>query len=314
MKHKKFFIGAICLALAIFVAGTSITEKSGSSLPIPTIPLSGSGEEITYEFSDTFEISQAETAKLYILDTAELETMKEQVENTLGIEILDEYYQFTGEDGSYFYYVEEQGATVSINTSNGFWSITIEDPTMPIIPENLPSDAEAVQIATEYVKEQNLFEGDLGEPAVAHSYTGDELTGDKQDLDVTVVFYPSIEGNDVYGLYRIMIVVGDNGMIQKVFKQASPVKSAEDVPLKNKEQVIAEVMEDPMSFSTTANGISQGVINDCELSYYMDGYTVEGNNYVYPVYILTGKEKAVGYSLEETQANGFSVIVDAIQR
>ena len=46
----------------------------------------------------------------------------------------------------------------------------------------------------------------------------------------------------------------------------------------------------------------------------MDGVTVDGNNYAYPVYVLSGSDKAVGYSMDETQENRFSVIVDAIQR
>lgn len=273
MKYRKLLVGSICLALATFVVGAAVIKTPSSNLPTPTIPLSGSTEEITYQFSDTFDTPQAETAKLYTLAVPKPEVIKEQLTSIVGIENLEDYYQFTGE-GSTFYYVDEQNATITMDTQNGFWSITVEDATQPFIPENLPSDAEAVQIATDYVKEHNLFDGDLGEPAVGHSYTGDELTGDKQNLDVTVAFYPSIEGHEVYGLYRIMIVVGNNGTIQKVFKQASPVKSSEEVPLKSKEEVIAEVMENPMSFSTTANGIDKGIITDCELSYYMDGVRI----------------------------------------
>lgn len=314
MKHKNKIIGTVCIALVALVVGVSMKDKIGSTVPAPTIPLRGDAEEITYNFSDTFDVPTERKAKIYTLHMTEPETIQKQVEDTLGIENLEETFESSGEDGTSFYYVEEKHATVSINSQNGFWSITMEDPTQPIIPENLPSDAEAVQIATDYVKEHNLFDGDLGEPAVGHSYTGDELTGDKQNLDVTVVFYPSIEGHDIYGLYRIMIVVGNNGTIQKVFKQASPVKSSEEVPLKSKEEVITEVMENPMSFSTTANGIDKGIITDCELSYYMDGVTVDGNNYAYPVYVLSGSDKAVGYSMDETQENRFSVIVDAIQR
>lgn len=308
---KSLFIKRMAMA-ACFSAVMLITcfflltsfQNSKAEIPGPSLSLTGGAADNAYVFADDLRFPKDETALLYTLDIADPAEIQKQIESILEIGDLNTYF-FSGEQTESLYYIEEKNATVSISAQNGFWDITLEDPTQLIIPNHLPSDAEAVNIAKAFIEENHLFEGELGEPVISHSYYGNDQT-----TEIIVTFYPPVGEYEVFGLYRITIVLGDEGKIQKVFKQASPVKSHETVTLKDQEQVMEDVLHQKDMSLNASGTITKGVITDCTLGYYVDGIPVEGKNYMYPVYILQGEDQ----SAESGEENSFTIIVDAVKR
>lgn len=314
MKRKHSIIVTVALCAVVVVAAVLIPLRKNqkSSLPAPTLPVRGDAETITYEFSDDFSLSAQETAPLYQIQVPTAEELIQQVEETLGVTNLADYFSTdAGESGS-IYYVDELYATVTVNPHNGFWSFTTEDPNAPIVPENLPDDNTAVQLAEEYIKQHNLFSGDLGAPTVTHSYTGGDANDPDCYMDVTVTYYPQIDGQEVYGLYRISVSLGENASVIKLFKQADPAVVSQQVSLKSKETVMQEVLADPNRVMSTATDMDKGVLTDCTLKYYLDGVDNNGSSYAYPVYVLTGLPDAAVQS--DSEASSFEVVIDAIKR
>ncbi len=311
---KKYLLFA--LPVAAVVLGCAFMLRPASSLPAPRLPVRGSESKTEYSFSSAVQFPEISQAKLYSLQVGSPEDITGQAESVLQVENIEEYQVYPAAEGvGALYQLEDKALTVTIEPSNGFWDFTKNDSEEDDlkVPENLPTDEEAVAIAKEFIEEHQLFSGKLGEPVITHSYTGSDELGNRQNLDVTVMFLPPIDGNDVYGLYRITTVIGENGVIRDFFKQASPAEYAGDVPLKTKEQVIAEVLGHPGDVSSTADGIKAGEITGRKLKYYVDGAAVEGKSYAYPIYVPTGKETG-GTAELGRERQEFSVFVDAIQR
>lgn len=321
MKKKILLIIAACAAVFVAVC-VVVVQEPNDEIPVPVIAMPGNEVTTEYAFSSSFDFVDETQTKLFQIDIGGRADILHQVETTLGMNDLNDLMPVKKEgDFGEYCVLEEQNLTITIDERNGYWSVTQNDsqydqPEDLTIPKNLPSNEEAVEIAKAYIKEHQLFDGDLGEPIVGSSYTDDDLTGDRQDLTVSVMFVPPIDGKEVYGLYRILLVIGDNGEIRDVFKQADPVEFVKSVKLKTEEQVMEEVQNHPETLSSNAVDIDKGVITDCELIYYVDGESVDGKNYAYPVYVLTGKEDNTASQKRTAgqQDECFSVIVDAIQR
>lgn len=302
--------GALVLGSALFISQSIM--GGGGSLPRPKLPEKGSDNPTAYTFSSSFELPNVQEASVYKVTTGSAAQIYDQVEDVLGIEDITTYDSFGGETGESFYSLEDKGLMVCVNTQNGFWDITmIDEPITP--PEDLPSDQEAEEIARDFISKHGLFSGDLGEAVITHGYTGSEETGDRVNLDVSVTFIPDIDGHEVYGLYRINVTVGDNGEIKSVFNQAAPTSNSGKVRLKTREQVMQEVADHPESLSNTSSSTAPGTITGCELKYYFDGTTENGESYAHPIYVLTAQSNEEGISTFSTAGDEdeFTVLIDA---
>lgn len=314
MKTRRFIL--FCAALLILGIGVYFWMNSAgkSGVPLPTFPTEGTGETAIYDFSTSFAFPVETQADVYHMAPGEQEKILAQAEQALAVKNLKDFL-VPGDVGDFgqVYQLDAQDLTVTVDDRTGWWISATNDSAYeglpgPIIPENLPAKGEAVDIAEAYIRENDLFPGDLGEPTVGYSTTGSGE--EEQPMDISVMFTPQIAGKDVYGIYRLDLVIGDNGKIRDVYKQAGPVTLAQSVPLKTEKEVRDAVLHHPEAIFSTATGMASGVITQCELVYYVDGIPANGKIYACPVYLLTGTGED---SVTGTQQI-FTIYMDAVKR
>lgn len=298
------------------------------NIPQPNIVMSGGVlDGIEYNFSEDFAFPEEQTVSVYSMEVASEEEQLKQISDLDQISfdkerVVSSQDYIESSDNYNYYLLDDLQKTVMINKSTGYWAVLnndLQDDTLTV-PSNLPSDEEAVQIAKKYIEDYDLYEGELGEPLVIYSTTGGDANNKEQVLAKRICFTPPIDGINVYGLFRIIILIEDNGVVTDIFKQVNPVKFEGKVKLKTKEEVIKDVLANPEQLSSSADGISLGLIDDCQLAYYVDGEAVNDMTYIYPVYVLTGIGESNSSELKnsnitiEGKTVEFDIVIDAVKR
>lgn len=280
MKQKRVWLILLAAAAALAVG---LHVWGAPQYPSPQLPRQDGGTP-AYSLDPGFAVPEEGLGTLYTFQAAEVKEIEAKAAKLIGVESLAPY-----SSGSGLYYVEGTGDTVTIDPS-GFWSITNEgkpigDPQLPppgAPAASLPDDKEAAETAKAYIKENGLYEGECGEPAITHT------TGwDSRPMTVDVTFSPLIGGKDVYGLYRLRVSIGEGGRVQQVFVQAPALGVAADVPLKTQGQVEEEARSHPENIRFLGESPGTAVLADCRLAYYVDGTGGSGRVYAYPVYIMS---------------------------
>ncbi len=280
--------------------------------PRPAPAPKGQGDAIAYSVDPSLSFPQQESAPVYVLEPASREDLLAQIAGLFGIEDLTAYPSVYNADlGEEFFTLEDRDLTVSLNTQNGMWAVTPNGTQEPNPAPQLPSEEEAVRLVRESIEANQLFEGDLGEPTVSYSYAGE---GDqRRAFEVQVAFHPSVEGRPVYGLYRIVMVLGNGGETLSAYQQAAPVKASGSVKLKTQDQTVAELLNHPENAASTAEGAGEALVTDCQLGYYFDGAAENGTCYLLPVYQLSAR--TYGGRSAPAQGQGvFTALMDAAQR
>lgn len=124
----------------------------------------------------------------------------------------------------------------------------------------------------------------------------------------TAHIHPTVDGKEVYGVYRIQISFDKDCNVVGLHLLYNPVELKTTVPLKDKTAV--QTMLDKKDYSMdAAEELQNYALSSTELAFYMDADVNEdGNFFMYPVFVLHGQG-----TNSDGNAQRFDVIVDAVK-
>lgn len=235
--------------------------------------------------------------QVYYIDIPDGETMFKEF-NSVSEIASDNVELVRKTDDGYWMYKAGEG-TLLIDTSAGSW--TYSTPLPSAAPDNMPTDAQAQQIAAKEIADSGLKIGSTSDSGVL-SYTTD---GDEKILQKDVIFYPTVDGKNVYGIFRTTVGIGEGGKTVYFSKQSFEPKAGGEVKLKSIDEVKQSISKGKF-ISNAAGASGTATITDYELCYYCDGVAKDGKLYVQPVYVFSAEiDNNTG------EAEHFKVFVDA---
>lgn len=193
--------------------------------------------------------------------------------------------------------LEDTGmVSFSFNSKNGCWSYHTD--IAYYTGENVPTEKESIQIAENFISQNDIFPMDaLGDPKAVPMTTGDGISQPTRVLAWDVYYYPKVDGKDVYGVYRICISVGSDGKIVGVDKLASEYELVKEVPVKSKEQLYSDFMNGDFTFTSDITN-SNTILSNADLIFYVDPHS----EYIQPVVRISDANREA------------EIIIDAHQR
>lgn len=282
----KRIINAVIAALMLILLA-SCTGKTNTTV-VPAIQFAAPGaEEIQPpEMASSIKLDST-TMQVYYIDIPDGETMFKEFNNVSEI-ASDNVELINKTDDGYWLYKAGDG-TLLIDTSAGSW--TYSTPLPSAAPDNMPTDAQAQQIAAKEIADSGLKIGSTSDSGVL-SYTTD---GDEKILQKDVIFYPTVDGKNVYGIFRTTVGIGEGGKTVYFSKQSFEPKAGGEVKLKSIDEVKQSISKGEF-ISNAAGASGTATITDYELCYYCDGVAKDGKLYVQPVYVFSAEINNAGES------------------
>lgn len=288
-----------CLLLFAVMLSSSLTACSESvdTVAIPELQFAPNPEEIQPpEMASSIKLDST-TMQVYYIDIPDGETMFKEF-NSVSEIASDNVELVRKTDDGYWMYKAGEG-TLLIDTSAGSW--TYSTPLPSAAPDNMPTDAQAQQIAAKEIADSGLKIGSTSDSGVL-SYTTD---GDEKILQKDVIFYPTVDGKNVYGIFRTTVGIGEGGKTVYFSKQSFEPKAGGEVKLKSIDEVKQSISKGEF-ISNAAGASGTATITDYELCYYCDGIVKDGKLYVQPVYVFSAE-----IDNDTGEAEHFEVFVDA---
>lgn len=282
----KRIINAVIAALMLILLA-SCTGKANTAV-VPAIQFTAPGaEEIAPpEMASSIKLDST-TMQVYYIDIPDGETMFKEF-NSVSEIASDNVELINKTDDGYWLYKAGDG-TLLIDTSAGSW--TYSTPLPSAAPDNMPTDAQAQQIAAKEIADSGLKIGSTSDSGVL-SYTTD---GDEKILQKDVIFYPTVDGKNVYGIFRTTVGIGEGGKTVYFSKQSFEPKAGGEVKLKSIDEVKQSISKGEF-ISNAAGASGAATITDYELCYYCDGVAKDGKLYVQPVYVFSAEINNAGES------------------
>lgn len=282
----KRIINAVIAALMLILLA-SCTGKTNTAV-VPAIQFADPGaEEIAPpEMASSIKLDST-TMQVYYIDIPDGETMFKEF-NSVSEIASDNVELINKTDDGYWLYKAGDG-TLLIDTSAGSW--TYSTPLPSAAPDNMPTDAQAQQIAAKEIADSGLKIGSTSDSGVL-SYTTD---GDEKILQKDVIFYPTVDGKNVYGIFRTTVGIGEGGKTVYFSKQSFEPKAGGEVKLKSIDEVKQSISKGEF-ISNAAGASGTATITDYELCYYCDGVAKDGKLYVQPVYVFSAEINNAGES------------------
>lgn len=282
----KRIINAVIAALMLILLA-SCTGKTNTTV-VPAIQFAPLGvEEIAPpEMASSIKLDST-TMQVYYIDIPDGETMFKEFNSVPEI-ASDNVELINKTDDGYWLYKAGDG-TLLIDTSAGSW--TYSTPLPSAAPDNMPTDAQAQQIAAKEIADSGLKIGSISDSGVL-SYTTD---GDEKILQKDVIFYPTVDGKNVYGIFRTTVGIGEGGKTVYFSKQSFEPKAGGEVKLKSIDEVKQSISKGEF-ISNAAGASGTATITDYELCYYCDGVAKDGKLYVQPVYVFSAEINNAGES------------------
>lgn len=292
----KRILNAVIAALMLILLA-SCTGKT-NTVVVPAIQFAAPGaEEIAPpEMASSIKLDST-TMQVYYIDIPDGETMFKEF-NSVSEIASDNVELVRKTDDGYWMYKAGEG-TLLIDTSAGSW--TYSTPLPSAAPDNMPTDAQAQQIAAKEIADSGLKIGSTSDSGVL-SYTTD---GDEKILQKDVIFYPTVDGKNVYGIFRTTVGIGEGGKTVYFSKQSFEPKAGGEVKLKSIDEVKQSISKGEF-ISNAAGASGTATITDYELCYYCDGVAKDGKLYVQPVYVFSAE-----IDNDTGEAEHFKVFVDA---
>lgn len=292
----KRILNAVIAALMLILLA-SCTGKT-NTVVVPAIQFAAPGaEEIAPpEMASSIKLDST-TMQVYYIDIPDGETMFKEFSSVSEI-ASDNVELVRKTDDGYWMYKAGEG-TLLIDTSAGSW--TYSTPLPSAAPDNMPTDAQAQQIAAKEIADSGLKIGSTSDSGVL-SYTTD---GDEKILQKDVIFYPTVDGKNVYGIFRTTVGIGEGGKTVYFSKQSFEPKAGGEVKLKSIDEVKQSISKGKF-ISNAAGASGTATITDYELCYYCDGVAKDGKLYVQPVYVFSAE-----IDNDTGEAEHFKVFVDA---
>lgn len=287
---KKITSVGLCLILCLLTACAKIPQLNMAPYGGPScaaVRLASANLEQT-----------SEVLPVYQMEIASVSEMKAEIARVMSLSF-DEATRVNS--GTQYWMYQIGDADIMLDEELGFWTYRI--PQEISIPEQLPTDEEAIAIADAFLAEAQLYHGALRPGIVSNTTTG--ITGTEEILNKDIYYYPEFDGMNVYGVFRIVIGIGDHGQIISVSKQVQDVTEAARVPLAAPETLQAR-LDAGDCVSSPQNPVAEAEVESGRLAYYSDITPSNGKLYIHPIYELTA---AGTNELGETET--FSVWVSA---
>lgn len=287
---KKITSVGLCLILCLLTACAKIPQLNMAPYGGPScaaVRLASANLEQT-----------SEVLPVYQMEIASVSEMKAEIARVMSLSF-DEATRVNS--GTQYWMYQIGDADIMLDEELGFWTYRI--PQEISIPEQLPTDEEAIAIADAFLAEAQLYHGALRPGIVSNTTTG--ITGTEKILNKDIYYYPEFDGMNVYGVFRIVIGIGDHGQIISVSKQVQDVTEAARVPLAAPETLQAR-LDAGDCVSSPQNPVAEAEVKSGRLAYYSDITPSNGKLYIHPIYELTA---AGTNELGETET--FSVWVSA---
>lgn len=282
----KRIINAVIAALMLILLA-SCTGKANTAVVLAIQFAAPGAEEIAPpEMASSIKLNST-TMQVYYIDIPDGETMFKEF-NSVSEIASDNVELINKTDDGYWLYKAGDG-TLLIDTSAGSW--TYSTPLPSAAPDNMPTDAQAQQIAAKEIADSGLKIGSTSDSGVL-SYTTD---GDEKILQKDVIFYPTVDGKNVYGIFRTTVGIGEGGKTVYFSKQSFEPKAGGEVKLKSIDEVKQSISKGEF-ISNAAGASGTATITDYELCYYCDGVAKDGKLYVQPVYVFSAEINNAGES------------------
>lgn len=299
MNKRKTICCMLCaFGVSLCIAGCNNTETALH----PSIAMPGSTATAEIELPETLTVEiPDDSACVYELSFSVEDNLSE-IEQCLDISLDSATKHVNGETLSF----STDNYAVMLDTNTGYWSYNKkEDPSDSFAVEDFLSDEEVEKIARDFVEKNQLWDGEFSNVIVTSTTTG--FGQDERVISKDVYLYPSVNGQAVYGLFRIVITVDSTGKITDVFNLTSDIRAKKAVKLIDKNQI--QRMLDKGEYSASfSQDLFDTQVERCVLSYYADAVPVDGTTYLYPVYLVLGNGMTDN-ELEES----FDIIIDAVQ-
>ena len=238
------------------------------------------------------------TAALYMLESS----------SELAVKQAEDCFQLNLEEaglvsGGGFQVYSTEDYRVSVDMANGYRVYEALRP-LPQSRQRSITDEEAKALAA-FVEENGLWDGESYDIALSHSTTGG-WTGPEAVTSTSVWFYPAINGLPVVGIFRICVTLDMAGNIVSVYKQVNDILESRQVPVLEAAELDLRLTEGDYAAQASTT-LTDAALTDCMLSYYGDGYSVNGKTYLYPVALLRGSGTA-----PDGTAESFSILFGLI--
>ena len=296
IRNRKIFV-AVCVAVILCVVTVlHFAEPQNEQIPKLKLPVVGNiaTANIRVSIEDTIESeidNVSQSLAVYRLKPVNLNQEKKKI---------GELFQISSSDIGAFPTGNTlpDGTTVGIDAQTGRWFY--QKPIDLDAKEGVLSDADAIQIAEQFIADNDLYPlKELGDAKVGTTSTGDAAQGTEEVLRKNVYFYPEIAGKPVYGTFRICISISGSGEIVGVDKFANEYALVDaDVEGKNYREVATSLSENDYTLNAEVapNSILIDSVSD---AFYAD----PESEYIQPIYVLEGSG--------ENQTEKYDIWMDA---
>lgn len=205
--------------------------------------------------------------------TADLDRAKADIERAFGITL--------GTAQSNGAYVGE-GYSVTLDSQTGHWTYqTTADPASAVPQEEAISDEQAIDIAQQFMHENQLWNGEFSD-VIATSVTSGGGDTPKLVEEKMVYFYPMVDQKTVTGTFRWIVCLDPQGNLTEVDNYTAPL--GDPIPVEGKSR--ADLVQAAANGEGSVSGdVSDGTeVKFVETAYYAD----PEENCLYPVYLLRG--------------------------
>lgn len=296
IQNRKIFV-AVCVAVILCVVTVlHFAEPQEEQIPKLKLPVVEgiATANIRVSIEDTIESeidNVSQSLAVYRLKPVNLNQEKKKI---------GELFQISSSDIGAFPTGNTlpDGTTVGIDAQTGRWFY--QKPIDLDAKEGTLSDADAIQIAEQFIADNDLYPlKELGDAKVGTTSTGDAAQGTEEVLRKNVYFYPEIAGKPVYGTFRICISISGSGEIVGVDKFANEYALVDtDVEGKNYHEVATSLSENDYTLNAEVapNSILIDSVSD---AFYAD----PESEYIQPIYVLE--------SSGENQTEKYDIWMDA---
>ena len=230
----------------------------------------GTGVSVT--LGEAVRLDTPDQLTVYPL-TVDVDQAKADIERAFGITLGTALSNgaYVGEDYS-----------VTMDSQTGHWTYqTTKDPAPAVPPEEAISDQQAIDLATQFMTEAQLWNGEFSDGIATDATSGGGNTPELVEEKI-VYFYPIVDQKTVTGTFRWILRLDPQGNLIEVDNYTAPIGKAVTVEGKSRADLVQAAANGEGSVS---GDVSDGTeIKFAETAYYADP---EGDC-LYPVYLLRG--------------------------
>lgn len=251
------------------VAGGSLAYKIVVNAPKPDVP-----EKVT-----VFKTLQPAVTK----DDAIAFAKKFNITNFAGIKEGDEKITVSSKDMRNRIMLFKNGGQFYVNYDRS------DTPNGIDIPENLPSDDEAIKIATKFLKERDLLPDGAIVGGVSHerAYTASDGKTRVSWEDILVWYTRELDGMKVEGT-QFEVEVGGHGDIIRFFSNWKNYEAIGEYPIKSRESSVDTLKRKGITTGTGPEKPDTVTINEIYLAYDTTAVAYK-EDYLKPVWVFKGE-------------------------